>query len=72
MSARDDYPDLARQADEGGCFTVTEASLALDEIDRLRAALDEAQLSDIAARNPGIDIDKVRAHRASLNTERIN
>jgi hypothetical protein len=37
---------------------------ALDEIDRLRQALNEAQERSIEARNPGIDMDEVRRIRA--------
>lgn len=40
-------------------------SAALDEIKRLRAALDEAQLRSIEASNPDIDMDDVRRIRAS-------
>lgn len=36
-----------------------------DEIERLRAELDEAQLRSIEARNPGIDMDEVRRLRAA-------
>lgn len=35
------------------------------EVARLEKRLEEACLADIAARNPGIDIDEVRAHRAA-------
>lgn len=38
--------------------------LAEQEIDRLRAELDAAQLRSIEARNPGIDMDEVRRSRA--------
>lgn len=61
MSARDDYPWLASEADD-----YTEICSALDEIDQLRAELDRCQLADIEYRNPGIDMDKVREHRAML------
>lgn len=36
---------------------------ALEEIERLRVALDEAQLRSIEASNPGIDMDEVRRVR---------
>ena len=35
------------------------------EIERLRSLLDEAQLRSIEARNPGIDMDEVRASRSA-------
>jgi hypothetical protein len=34
------------------------------EVERLREELDAAQLRSIEARNPGIDMEEVKAHRA--------
>lgn len=55
-------------ASAGGDFrsgrTSTLVLALLDEIDRLRAALDEAQLRYIEASNPGIDMAEVRRVRA--------
>jgi len=42
MSARDDYPMLARIANTPGPQRTTETRAALDEIDRLRAQLAQA------------------------------
>jgi len=36
------------------------------EVRRLRAKLDEAQLRSIEARNPGIDMERVRRERALI------
>ena len=38
---------------------------------RLRADLDEAQLRSIEARNPGIDMDEVRALRAGTRPDPV-
>jgi hypothetical protein len=40
----------------------------ITEVERLRAALDEAQLRSIEARNPGIDMDEVRRLRTEGGT----
>ncbi len=37
----------------------------IERIAKLEAALDECQLRSIEARNPGIDMDEVRKHRAA-------
>lgn len=39
-------------------------SALVTEVEHLRAKLDEAQLSSIEARNPGIDMEEVKAYRA--------
>ena len=40
-----------------------------DEIERLRAALEEAQLRSIEARNPGIDMERVKRERGLIGDD---
>jgi hypothetical protein len=50
------------------CITIGECAAhrreAADRLEALEAELDRCQLADIASRNPGIDIEAVKAERA--------
>ncbi len=66
MMERDPMEKYLALIDKERASRPSEAMLA-DEIRRLRAALDEAQLRSIEASNPGIDMDEVRRERATPN-----
>jgi hypothetical protein len=69
MSSRDDFPILASLAGDSRSNPIkAEAEAMFDHIDQLRADLDRTQLADIESRNPGIDMDRVRAFRAMQET----